>query len=366
MSSNLTDWLALYLTPGLGIKTWHKLRSAFDQPDRIFTASATELRKMVPWLSAKIINSINKEKLRQQAQIELDRADKTETKIISINCRGYPELLQHIHEPPPFLYIKGDPDLLNSNCLGIVGARASTTYGQRVAHSMAKQLSSLGLTITSGMALGIDAAAHKGALEAGGSTIAVLGCGLDVIYPRQNNKLYHQIAKEGAVVSEYPFGTQPEPFRFPARNRIISGLSLGLLVVEAARKSGSLITAHLAMEQGREVFAVPGQVDSFKSEGTHGLLKNGAKLVHTVDDILEELAPMVHWQENEQDQEKRKAPELNQEEQALFNCLDTYPQNIDSLMEKSGLAADTVQQVLLTLELKNLIISLPGSQYQLK
>ncbi len=366
MSRELTDWLALYLIPGLGIRTWHKLQAAFDNPEKIFAASETKIRQMVPGISAKIIAGIKQNKLQAQAEAELKLADKTGIRIISRRCREYPELLQHIHEPPPFLYIKGNLDLLNNKCLGIVGARASTTYGQRIATSMAKQLSRQGLTITSGMALGIDTAAHRGALQAGGPTIAVLGCGLDIIYPRQNNKLYHQITKEGAVISEYPFGTQPEPFRFPARNRIISGLSLGLLVVEAAKKSGSLITAHLALEQGREVFAIPGRVDSFKSEGTHDLLKSGAKLVHTVDDILEELAPMANWQRNEQDEPKPPKTELNQEEQTLIDCLEVYPQNINNLMEKSGLKADSIQQNLLTLELKNLIISLPGSQYQLK
>jgi DNA processing protein len=225
---------------------------------------------------------------------------------------------------------------------------------------MATELARNDLVITSGFALGIDTAAHRGALAAGGRTIAVMGCGLDIVYPSQNKKLHEQIASLGAIISETPMGTMPEGFRFPARNRIISGLSLGVVVVEAAHRSGTLITAHQALEQGRDVFAIPGRIDSPKSEGCHRLIQEGAKLVHNAADILEELALTAAPAAEAQAQ----APPLPPEEGKVFSLLEVYPRNIEEIIQAAQLPAHRISEILLNLELLGLVAPLPGKQYQ--
>ncbi|MDX1776326.1 MAG: DNA-processing protein DprA, partial [Desulfobulbales bacterium] len=280
----------------------------------------------------------------------------------------YPFLLKNIHDPPLVLYVLGDPELLTGRGVAIVGSRAATHYGRSIAEKMAAGLSRQGLTIISGMALGIDTAAHAGTLAAQGKTIAVLGCGLDIIYPPSNRKLYRDIASSGAVVSEYPLGTIPDNFRFPARNRIISGLSLGVVVVEAAKRSGSLITASHALEQGREVFAVPGRIDSAKSAGAHSLLQQGAKLVHSVNDIVEEFccagSPENHDDKGDDPVEPDFHDQLNDEEAVLFTCLDVYPMTIDEIVRQSGYTPQKTNELLLLLEIKGMVQTLPGNRYQ--
>jgi len=366
--NSLLEWLALSLAPGLGPRGWKKLMGEYEDPGRVLNSSAKELQKRVPGLNSKVYAGIQKDNLKKAAEKELRKAEMLEVSIVSQMDSAFPDVLKNIYDPPPLLYVKGNPDLISSNCVGMVGARASTTYGQRIASDLSRRLTLRGVTVVSGLALGIDTASHKGALRGSGATVGVLGCGVDVIYPRQNENLYKEIASHGAIVSEYPFGTRPDSFRFPARNRIISGLSLGVVVVEAAKKSGSLITADFALEQGREVFAIPGRVDSSKSEGTHRLLQNGAKLVHTIEDIMEDL-PVFVAPEKQGDKEPENASEaytLSEDEQNLLCFMDIYPQAIDTLIQKSGLLPQKVNGLLLTMELKGVVESLAGQQFQLR
>ena len=269
----------------------------------------------------------------------------------------YPEMLSQVPGPPVVLYVNGDVDALHLPALAIVGSRNPTQGGRRNAHDFAQHLASGGLAITSGMAQGIDAAAHEGALDAGGKTVAFLGTGIDRVYPPVNRSLAHAIAEHGALVSEYPLGSPPEKWHFPERNRLISGLSLGTLVVEAARRSGSLITARLAAEQGREVFALPGSIHNALSRGCHELIRQGAKLVETADDILAELGQLAgHLRPAADDADY----------ETLRETLSHDPVGIDELGKQSGLTIDQLSSMLLILELHGEVESLSGGRYALK
>jgi DNA processing protein len=296
--------------------------------------------------------------------------------VLPISDQQYPERLRTIADPPAVLYC--DSILLpeDRQAVAIVGTRRATPYGLRVTEMLARELAGLGFTIISGMARGIDAAAHRGALQAGGRTIAVLGCGLDVLYPPEHGGLRAEIAEAGAVMTEFPLGTPPLASHFPRRNRLISGLALGVVVVEAAEGSGSLITARLALEQGREVFAVPGLLDSPMSRGPHGLLKQGAKLVETVTDIVEELLPQLDMpltlalSPEGRGKVSRPSPseplDLSSEEQMVYALVRGEPLHMDELTEQSRLAPAAVAGALLGLELKNAVCQLPGQRYCLK
>ena len=293
----------------------------------------------------------------------------------------YPAWLRAIPDPPAVLHCDGVPEPGDRQAVAIVGSRQATPYGLRVTETLAGELSGLGFTIVSGFARGIDAAAHRAALAAGGRTITVLGCGLDVDYPSEHASLRAEIAGSGAVLTEFALCTPPYATNFPRRNRIISGLALGVVVVEAAEDSGSLITARLALEQGREVFAVPGPIDAPTSRGPHGLLKQGAKLVETVDDIVEELLPQLDTIRTPLRQdfvatdaagaskrrsalsEATKLPDLSPEEQAVLAALSREPRHLDDLTERSRLTAAAVAGILLGLELKALVKQLPGQRY---
>ncbi|MBU0485729.1 MAG: DNA-processing protein DprA [Proteobacteria bacterium] len=362
---NLDAWLTLYLTPGLGSAGCRKLVDFFGTPQQVLKTSRDQLLR-VPGIRKNVVPLINGPEARNAAEQELIKAQKAGISILTIDDQNYPDLLRNIHDPPVLLYVKGDLNNLSRPCLGIVGSRAASTYGLEVAEKLAGQLAQRGLTIVSGLALGIDGAAHRGALKAKGHTMAVLGCGLDVVYPIQHRQLYSDIPQAGALISEYPLGTKPEGFRFPARNRIISGLSLGVLIVEAAKRSGSLITAHLALDQGREVFAIPGRVDSQKSEGTHRLLQEGAKLVQSVDDILEELNIKCEVQFHNSISTLTNPESLNQAEKKILTLLDVYPKSIDEIIQETGLTVQKVNESLLLLELKGCIEVLPGKQYKRK
>lgn len=369
--NQLQSWLALHLVPGLGPVTCHKLVARFGSPDRVLSASVAELNAVcrLRQESVAALDSKTRENLRMLASDQIEQAAARNISIVTINDPRYPSLLHKIHDPPVVLYILGNPALIDCNGIGIVGSRAATHYGKNIAQQLASGLARQGFTIISGMALGIDTAAHKGALAAREErTIAVLGCGLDIIYPPSNRKLYAEIAASGAVVSEYPLGTIPDNFRFPARNRIISGLSLGVVVVEAAKRSGSLITVQHALEQGREVFAVPGRIDSVKSAGTHALLHQGAKLVHSVNDIVEEFSHFTLSSSQEEKTcttgEEQNLLQLNHEEAKLLACLDVYPQAFDEIVSASGFTSQKTNELLLYLEIKGVVKQMPGKCYQ--
>lgn len=281
---------------------------------------------------------------------------------------AYPEVLKQIPGPPLLLYVNGNVDALHLPALAIIGSRNPTQGGHRNAHDFAKHLAGRGFTIVSGLAQGIDAAAHQGALDAGGTTVALLGTGIDRVYPAANRKLAHAIAANGALVSEYPLGSPPERWHFPERNRLISGLSLGTLVVEAARRSGSLITARLAAEQGREVFALPGSIHNPLARGCHELIRQGARLVETAGDILAELSPLTgHMLETTEDSTaSENASALADDDYAeLRGVLSHDPVSIDELEKQSGLTIDQLSSMLLILELHGEVESLSGGRYAL-
>ncbi|MCI5131942.1 MAG: DNA-protecting protein DprA, partial [Candidatus Electrothrix sp. EH2] len=292
---DILDWLTFLALPGPGRVLSRRLLAAFETPGRVLAAGKAVAQ--VQGVGRNIVDLFSSpsrlDTARFRAEKEYSRIRKKNIRLLCCDDPLYPSLLLNTHDYPLLLYCSGDIDLLNRPAVAVVGSRMPTDYGKNIATSLARQLAAQGLVVVSGLAKGIDGRSHIGALEAGGTTIAVLGCGLDVIYPGENRDLYQQIAEQGLLLSEYPLATPPQGFRFPERNRIVSGLSLGVLIVEAAVRSGALITARLALEQNREVFAVPGRIDSPKSQGTHSLLRQGATLVRSVDDILAELPPLI-------------------------------------------------------------------------
>jgi len=288
--------------------------------------------------------------------------------LISRGDDDYPELLDQIQGPPKQLYVNGDPGVLHLPAIAIVGSRNPTQGGLRNAFEFARHLGSRGFCIVSGLAQGIDTAAHRGALDAGAATIAFLGHGIDIVYPAANRELAHDIARVGAIVSEFPIGTRPHKELFPQRNRLISGISFGTLVIEAARRSGSLITARLASEQGREVFALPGSIHNPLARGCHKLIQQGAKLVETADDIVAEIAPLAgHMlQTTVESTTKDSLPETSDSDYlALKEFLSFDPMSADQLAENSGLTIDQVSSMLLILELEGEVESLAGGRYSL-
>jgi len=285
----LLYWLALHLVPGLGARNSLRLIQVFGHPEAIFHASLTELRAAAPRIAKAVAEAIHSGLSFEDAAEELRRVEADGIEVVPYQDPRYPRLLKEIFDPPILLYVRGCTDLLNSHTMAVVGTRRPTAYGRAVAEKLSRDMVLAGLTHVSGMARGIDAISHRGALDGGGSTVAVLGTGVDTPYPRENGKLYDEIVERGLVISQFPLGMTPFPQNFPLRNRIISGMSLGVLVVEGAQYSGSLITARLAMEQDREVMAVPGPITSKPSWGPNLLIKDGAKLVQEAADVIEEL-----------------------------------------------------------------------------
>jgi DNA processing protein len=372
--SSKEDWLKLYFTPGLGSGGIRNLINHFGTPAEIFAASSKELQRGSSRLSRKTLATIGGDELRKAAEKELERTTRAGVTILCWDDDNFPGWLKNIPDPPILLFVKGKTEVLSEPGISIVGSRAASVYGLKMAGELSRQLATHGFTVISGLALGIDAAAHRGALAAHGKTIAVLGCGLDITYPEQNRDLFESIPDNGAIISEYTLGTSPDSFRFPARNRLISGLGSGVVVVEAAGRSGSLITAELALDQGREVFAVPGRADSIKSTGAHRLLQAGAKLVLSVNDIICEIPPISNSPGEREKQLSAKSMasfhetvhKANNEEKKVLDQLEVYPKTVDDVIVGSELAVEKVNELLLTLELKGLCEALPGGQYQLK
>lgn len=360
---NVRDLLRLASTPKIGPHKIRLLISHFRDPAQVLKASPRALIK-VPGIEKKIASNIvhNKEGERF-ADDQLKRVNKLGGRIITYWDPEYPELLKRIYDPPVLLYVLGKFMTIDKNALAIVGTRTPSPYGQLVAESIARELTALGFTIVSGLARGIDTVAHVITLKAKGRTIAVLGSGLDVPYPAENRKLLESIAAHGVVVTEFPMGTKPDGTNFPRRNRIVSGLSLGTVVVESAEDGGAMITASTALDQNREVFAVPGSIMEKRTSGPHKLIREGrAKLIQNVDDILEELGPhMRHLLKRERTPEV--AIEMTLFEKKIFDVLQYEPIHIDSLAELAGTSTTDALVNLLTLEFKGLVRQLPGKMF---
>lgn len=361
-SEHMRDWVALSMASGIGPASFFALINRYGSPARVLEASASELKRVEVLKPQARADLARPDRLRERARAELRTLAKIGGSALMCGRSGYPELLLHTSQPPPVLYVLGKVELLDKPCIAIVGSRAATSYGRRVAHKIGKDLAQAGVCVVSGLALGVDGEAHGGALAAGGATAAVLGCGLDVVYPKTNRGYFEQIRSRGLLVSEYPLGTPPEPFRFPARNRIIAGLSRGVVVVEASKKSGSLITVQFGLEEGREIFAIPGQVDSAKSAGAHWLVQQGASLAVSADDILDQLSlqpdvPMAAGSKND-----GRSPQPASRSAALLAIIEPYPLQRNELLQKSKLSAAKLQEQLLLLELEGLIELLPGDR----
>ena len=358
-------WLALRLVPGVGARTIHRLMQQFGSPEGVFAASREHLSR-VPGLTNRTVDAIRSFPAEKAAQKEMARLHTLGMHIIRWGTRDYPDLLANISDPPPILYVKGELLPEDERSVAVVGSRRASAYGLSVCRRLCAGLAWQGWTVVSGMARGIDSAAHLGALETGGRTLAILGTGLDVVYPRENRKLSQRIAASGALVSEFPLGTPPEPGNFPIRNRIISGLALGVVVVEATAKSGSLITARMALEQDRQVFAIPGQIDQQSFAGPHRLIKEGAKLVEGPEDIVDELSPMISRKSPARVVQREEVlhgahAEMGERERMLWSVLGTEPLHIDDITRKLDLSVSQTAELLLRLEIKGLIRQLPGT-----
>ncbi len=374
MRADLADWIALNMIRGIGPRTANQLLERFGSPAQIFSASRLALEKS--GLKPETIQELHDSSILDKANAEIERLEKLGAQVITREDETYPELLREIHDPPIALYVRGD---LQKACerpaLAVVGSRRCSTYGVNVAESLSRDLAAHGLTIVSGLARGIDAGAHRGALEGNGLTVAVVGTGLETTYPKEHKKLEEQIIAHGAVISEFPLGTPPLPQNFPYRNRILSGLCFGVLIIEASEHSGSLITARMAYEQGREVFAVPGNITSQTSFGPNFLIKDGAKLVQIWRDVVEELPLNVKEklfgiERPSSDSGKSnvqpifEAVDLSDSERKVLEILSAdVPAHVDQLLISSQMSSSELMNALLGLEMKDRIRQLPGKSF---
>ncbi len=349
-------WLALLRAPGVGPVSFLQLleqhsdpQALFDNPNLCNDPRLKEYLGRPDW---------------QAVEADLEWLEQKQCHLLTLADKRYPQPLRDTPDTPPLLFLRGNPQILDNPQLAIVGSRNPTASGRETAHDFSRTLAASGLVITSGLATGIDTASHQGALDGGSQTIAVAGTGLDRVYPATNRDLAHAMIEQGgAIISEFPPGTPPHAGNFPKRNRIISGLSLGTLVVEAALRSGSLITARLAAEQGREVFAIPGSIHNPLSRGCHQLIRQGAKLVESAGDILEELAPQLHAilaTEAEHERPHSSSPELDHEYHTLLDAIGHEATSVDQMVERSGLTADAVSSMLLLLELQGFVQATAG------
>ena len=357
-AESLASWLRLTLVSGIGGETQRKLLTAFGLPEAVFAAGRSALRGVIGEKACSLL--LDTDNLTA-VTAAVDWASGDAQHIVTLADAEYPQALLQLPDPPTLLYVRGHLELLNTPALAIVGSRNATPQGIQNAERFAGAFAEAKLTIASGLALGIDAAAHRGALAAEGNTVAFIGTGIDRIYPARNRDLALEIGSRGAIVSEFPIGTPVTAANFPRRNRLISGFSRGVLVVEAAVESGSLITSRLAAEQGREVFAIPGSIHSPQSRGCHKLIKQGAKLVETAQDVLEELG----WAGTETKTEATKsATGIHDPGSILLQAMGFDPCGLDDLASRCNLTADALSVMLLHLELDGRVASLPGNRYQ--
>ena len=367
--NTLQKWLYLRHTAGVGNQTFHALLDAFGSVDGVFNASHKQLSAITSEISIRsaIISALTSEQ-RPDISADLAWSQDSNHHIITLSDETYPAQLKELADAPPILYVRGDPEYLLQPQLAMVGTRNPTAAGRNTAREFARHLSNAGITIVSGLASGIDGASHEGALQGLAGTIAVVAHGLDIVYPAQHQQLAQNITEHGAVISEMPIGTQPQPGLFPRRNRLISALALGTLVVEAAQKSGSLITARCALEQNKEIFAIPGSIHNPMARGCHQLIRQGAKLVETANDILEELClsgsqPPHYPQKSEiniQENPKDSHQALDPDHQKLLKCLAYEPASIDELVLSSNFSAAEIASMLLILELEGIVVSQDG------
>jgi len=370
MKDNLKYWLAINKVPNLGPVTIKKLWDHYGNIKAVWEADEKSIWR-IEGLSKPAVKAFVENRSKIDLNAELDAVNNKKIKAYAIEDEGYPVLLKNIYDPPPVLYVRGSILKSDEKALAIVGTRKASRHGLEFAKKLAAELASLNITIVSGFATGIDTAAHHGALEAKGRTIAVFGCGVDIIYPPGNMNLVDKIEASGAMVSEFPMGTGTEKGNFPRRNRIISGLSLGVIVVEGHYDSGAMITAKQALEQGREVFAVPGNVELDQSKGPHWLIKQGAKLVESVDDVLEELksqipstkSQTISKSQYQNSNTERSYSDLSSAEQKIVAVLSFDPKHIDAISSETGFSTSQVSGMLMVLEINKIIKQLPGKLF---
>ncbi len=362
MQSELKYWVWLSILEGVSPRRKYILLEHFGDPAYIWEAGEAELKRS-GLCTPKAISRLTDREAKNSISVAMEQIKKCDADVITLHDRCYPSALKFTADPPTVLYCRGNM-ISDEICVAVVGSRRATWYGLDMAKRLSRALAGHGVTVVSGMARGVDSQAHLGAIEGGGRTIAVLGCGVDMTYPPENRELMKKIVENGAVISEYPPGTKPVPYNFPARNRIISGLSKGVAIVEASERSGSLITADFALEQGRDVFAVPGNINSAYSTGTNRLIREGAKIVTGVEDIIDELDlgktadTMIYT-------DKKSGLKLSGDEKSIAQRLVCGPVHIDVIARDCGLSIPIASSVLVMLELSGFVEQLPGKFYKL-